>query len=50
MYRRGEEYGNMLPGMTGTFLNIKFQDAFAKKSRQLRMDIISNLITIKEAI
>ncbi len=43
-------YGDMLPGMTGTFLNIKYCDAFAKKTQQLRMDIISNLITIKEAI
>lgn len=43
-------YGNMLPGMTGTFLNIKYCDAFMKKTQQLRMDIISNLITIKEAV
>ena len=40
----------MLPGMTGTFLNIKYRDAFVKKAQQLRMEIISNLITIKEAV
>ena len=43
-------YGNMIPGMTGTFLNIKYCDAFDKKAQQLRMDIIPNLFTIKEAI
>lgn len=43
-------YGDMLQGMTGTFLNIKYCDAFEKKAQQLRMEIISNLITIKEAI
>ena len=43
-------YGDMLPGMTGTFLNVRYTDAFDRKAQQLRMDIIPNVFSIEEAV
>lgn len=41
-------FGDMIKGMTGTFVHFNYCDAFSSKSQQLRMDGISQIITIKE--
>lgn len=41
-------YGDMLPGMTGRFLQVKYSDAFAKKSIQLTIPGFSPIFEIKE--
>ena len=41
-------FGDMIEGMTGTFIHFRYCDAFASKNRQLRMDIVSQIITIRE--
>lgn len=43
-------YGDMLPGMKGTFINFQYRDTFIRKARQLRMEIISNVFSVKEAV
>ena len=43
-------YGEILTGMTGTFLHFKYKDAFLKKVQQLRMEIISNVFTVEEVV
>ena len=40
--------GDMLPGMTGTFVNYKYVDGFVKTYEQLKFEGISNIFTIKE--
>lgn len=40
-------FGDMIEGMTGTFIHFRYCDAFASKNRQLRMDIVSQIITIR---
>lgn len=41
-------YGEMIDGMTGTFLNIKYKDAFSSKYEQLRIPNVPVSFTIKE--
>ena len=41
-------FGEMIEGMTGTFVNYKYSDSFNKKYEQLKLDGISNIFTIKE--
>ena len=43
-------FGNMIPGMTGTFLNFKYTESFAVKNKQLRIEGIPSIFTIKEAV
>lgn len=43
-------FGNMIPGMTGTFLNFKYTESFAVKNKQLKIDGIPSIFTIKEAV
>ena len=43
-------FGNMIPGMTGTFLNFKYTESFAVKNKQLRIEGIPSMFTIKEAV
>lgn len=40
--------GDMLPGMTGTFINYKYVDGFVTTYEQLKFEGISNIFTIKE--
>lgn len=43
-------YGNMMDGMSGTFLNFKYTDIFNVKNKQLRIKEIPSIFTIKEVI
>ncbi|MGN0554155.1 MAG: DUF4417 domain-containing protein [Oscillospiraceae bacterium] len=40
--------GDMLPGMTGTFINYKYVDGFVTNYEHLKIEGISNIFTIKE--
>lgn len=40
--------GDMIEGMTGTFLNYKYTDTFAPKYKQLEIDGLLKVFTIKE--
>ncbi len=42
-------YGDMISGMTGRFLQVKYSDAFAKKYVQLAIPGFSPIFEIKEA-
>lgn len=42
-------YGEMIDGMTGTFLNFKYEDAFSSKYEQLKIPNMPALFSIKEA-
>lgn len=41
-------YGDMIRGMTGTFIHFNYRDSFVSDAHQLRMDEVSQIITIKE--
>lgn len=41
-------FGNMIPGMTGTFINFKYTDSFCQKYRQLEIEGLSRVFTIEE--
>ena len=43
-------YGDMIPGMTGTFLNFPYEEGFCRKQKyeQLRIEGISRLFTVEE--
>lgn len=43
-------FGDMIDGMTGTFLNFKYEECFCRKNKyeQLRIDGIPRVFTIKE--
>lgn len=41
-------YGNMIPGMTGTFIHFNYEDALSKKAEQICMPGLSKVFTIKE--
>lgn len=41
-------FGNMIKGMTGTFINFSYADSFSQKYTQLKFDGISSVFTIKE--
>lgn len=43
-------FGNMIPGMTGTFLNFKYTESFAVKNKQLKIEGIPSIFTIKEVV
>ena len=45
-------FGNMIPGMTGKFINYKYKDAFSKKGsyQQLSFIDIQPIFEIKEAV
>jgi hypothetical protein len=43
-------FGNMISGMTGTFLNFKYTESFAVENKQLRIEGIPSMFTIKEAV
>jgi len=40
-------YGDMVQGMTGTFVNFTYTDAFSKKYEQLRLTGISQIFTVE---
>lgn len=40
-------YGDMIDGMTGTFINFRYKDCFALNTQQLRMECVSQIFTIK---
>lgn len=42
-------YGNMIDGMTGKFMNIKYEDAFSKNIKQPTLFFISNIFEIGES-
>ena len=41
-------YGEMIDGMTGTFLNFKYRDAFSSKYEQLKIPNLPAFFSIKE--
>lgn len=41
-------YGDIIDGMTGTFIKFSYESTFAQKHQQLRMREISQIVTIKE--
>lgn len=42
--------GNMISGMTGTFINFRYDDSFANPYEQLKLEGFSSVFTIaKEA-
>lgn len=43
-------FGDMIKGMTGTFINYRYKDSFAydKRNKQLRLNEVSQIFTIKE--
>ncbi len=43
-------FGNMIPGMTGTFLNFKYTESFAVKNKQMKIEGIPSIFTIKEVV
>ncbi len=43
-------FGNMIQRMTGTFLNFKYTESFAVKNKQLKIEGIPSMFTIKEAV
>ena len=43
-------YGDMIDGMTGKFVNFKYTDAFSKKTRQLRLEGLSQVFEYKEVV
>lgn len=43
-------YGDMIKGMTGTFINFRYKDSFQSPYEQLRIEEVSPIYTIKEAV
>lgn len=41
-------YGEMIQGMTGTFINFKYIEAFEKNYEQLRLECVPTVFTIEE--
>lgn len=41
-------YGEMIEGMTGTFINFKYIEAFEKNYEQLRLECVPTVFTIEE--
>lgn len=43
-------YGDMINGMAGKFIHFRYEDAFSKSGIQLRMNNVSQVFIIKEAV
>lgn len=43
-------YGDMIKGMTGKFIQFKYQDSFASNAIQMRMECISKVFVIEEVV
>lgn len=43
-------YGDMIKGMTGTFINFRYIDGFSKNYVQLKLEGFSQVFTIKEVL
>ena len=43
-------FGDMVDGMTGTFINFQYKDSFNVKYEQLRLECVSPVFTIKEVV
>ncbi len=43
-------YGDMIPGMTGTFIHFKYEDIMVRKAEQLRMQGVPRVFTIEEVV
>ncbi len=45
-------FGDMIPGMKGTFINFRYTDCFCQKNKyeQMRLDGVSKIFTIKEVV
>lgn len=41
-------YGDMIPGMKGTFINFQYSDSFSSSYEQLKLSEMSPIFTIKE--